>query len=119
LKIYFWLDGKRFDALSVSSALMRRAKAALLQAGVSLPDEAREVIFPAGVPLRVKGDQKSLSIQTEQEADIAAEERIDARANQSDTVDAIDAEGGLENTTDRIQQHARDSERDDAKNLIE
>jgi small-conductance mechanosensitive channel len=119
LKVYYWLDGKRFDAASVSSALMRRAKAALFEAGISMPDEAREVIFPDGVPLQIEGGKQSMVVKGEQDASTTVEHRIDRAANQSDTVESIDAEGGLENTAVRIQQHARDAERDDAKNLID
>lgn len=51
LRIYFWYDGKKYKDIKVSSALMRRVKHALIAGGISMPDEAREVIFPQGLPL--------------------------------------------------------------------
>ncbi|MFK7769073.1 MAG: mechanosensitive ion channel family protein [Mariniblastus sp.] len=46
-----WIDGTKNDLRSVRSSCMRMAKQALLKAGISMPDEAREVIFPNGVPV--------------------------------------------------------------------
>lgn len=51
LKALIWIDGTKNDLNSVRSSCMRVAKQALLNSGVSLPDEAREVIFPDGVPV--------------------------------------------------------------------
>lgn len=51
LRIYFWYDGRKYLDVKVASALMRRVKHALLAGGVSMPDEAREVIFPQGLPI--------------------------------------------------------------------
>lgn len=53
LKAYFWVDTSRFNGLKVRSAVIRAVKAAFEDAGVSMPDEAREVVFPAGVPVRM------------------------------------------------------------------
>ncbi|MCV6824861.1 MULTISPECIES: mechanosensitive ion channel family protein [Halocynthiibacter] len=50
LRVYYWFDGANVSALKIKSVLMRRVKKALLDAGISMPDEAREIIFPEGVP---------------------------------------------------------------------
>ena len=52
LKVYFWCDGVANGALKVRSSVIRRVKRAVEDAGLTMPDEAREVIFPRGVPLR-------------------------------------------------------------------
>ncbi|MFH5804964.1 mechanosensitive ion channel domain-containing protein [Alienimonas sp. DA493] len=52
LKVYFWCDGVANSALKVRSSVIRRVKRAVEDAGLTMPDEAREVIFPKGVPLR-------------------------------------------------------------------
>lgn len=49
--VYFWFDGARVSPIKLRSALIRRVKQALTEAGVSMPDEAREVIFPQGIPI--------------------------------------------------------------------
>lgn len=130
LKIFYWLDGKRFDAASVSSALMRRAKSALFEAGISMPDEAREVIFPAGVPIEWVGDEARQRIDaprvppasgvppTTSVSPTAETAKRERKVAELDKAESIDAEGGLENTSEKIQQHALDAERGGAENLI-
>lgn len=54
LRIFFWVDGGKSDWASVRSSVMRIAKQALQQQGISMPDEAREVIFPNGVPVNMQ-----------------------------------------------------------------
>ncbi|QDT14653.1 Small-conductance mechanosensitive channel [Alienimonas californiensis] len=52
LKVYFWCDGVANSTLKVRSSVIRTVKRAVEDAGLTMPDEAREVIFPKGVPLR-------------------------------------------------------------------
>lgn len=54
LRVYFWLDGRKHSWLKVRSSVLRLVKRALQDAGISLPDEAREVVFPGGVPVVVR-----------------------------------------------------------------
>ncbi len=60
LKILFWIDGTVFDGHKVKSALMRGVKRAFQDREISMPDDAREIIFPDGVPVRMleKGAQE-------------------------------------------------------------
>jgi small-conductance mechanosensitive channel len=51
LRAYFWFDGRTHAPLKVKSALLRLIKKALMEGGISMPDEAREIIFPQGVPI--------------------------------------------------------------------
>ncbi len=51
IKIYYWFDGAAISPLKLKSVLIRRVKKALMDAGISMPDEAREIIFPNGIPL--------------------------------------------------------------------
>ncbi|MCB0034104.1 MAG: mechanosensitive ion channel, partial [Anaerolineales bacterium] len=51
LRIYFWYDASLYAPVKIKSSLIRLTKRTLDEAGVSMPDEAREVIFPQGVPL--------------------------------------------------------------------
>lgn len=52
LRILFWLNIERHNQLKVKSAIVRLMKSAFDTNGISMPDEAREVIFPQGVPIR-------------------------------------------------------------------
>jgi len=51
LRIYFWLNGKENSWLKVRSSVIRLVKRAFQQHGISMPDEAREVVFPQGIPV--------------------------------------------------------------------
>lgn len=51
LKAHFWIDGRTLSPLRVRSSAFRLIKRALIERGISMPDEAREVVFPQGVPL--------------------------------------------------------------------
>ncbi|MBU2500289.1 mechanosensitive ion channel family protein, partial [bacterium] len=53
LRVYFWLDGGQHSLLKVKSSVIRLVKRAFQDADISLPDEAREVTFPTGVPVRM------------------------------------------------------------------
>lgn len=55
LRIYFWLNGHEHSWLKVRSSVIRLIKRAFQENGISMPDEAREVIFPKGVPVRMLG----------------------------------------------------------------
>jgi small-conductance mechanosensitive channel len=53
VRVYFWIDITRYSMLKVQSAVMRLVLKELTSAGISMPDDAREVIFPNGVPVRM------------------------------------------------------------------
>lgn len=59
IRVQFWFDGKSYSIFKVRSALMRQVKRALQDAGISMPDEAREIIFPNGVPVRQIASEES------------------------------------------------------------
>ena len=49
VKVYFWINVEDTSVVKISSMLMRDMIAAFTAAGISMPDEARERIFPEGV----------------------------------------------------------------------
>ena len=53
LRVYFWLDGHEHSWLKVRSSVIRLTKLAFQQQGISMPDEAREVVFPRGITVTV------------------------------------------------------------------
>lgn len=54
LRVYFWLDGREHSWLKVRSSVIRLVKLAFQQHGISMPDEAREVIFPRGIQIELR-----------------------------------------------------------------
>ena len=51
LRVTYWFDSATYSPAKINSALMRLTKNRLLRNGIELPDAAREIIFPKGVPL--------------------------------------------------------------------
>lgn len=51
LRVYYWLNGREHSWLKVRSSVIRLVKRAFQDHGISMPDEAREIIFPKGVPV--------------------------------------------------------------------
>ncbi len=97
LRVYFWLDGTQHSYLKVRSSLIRLVKRAFQAEGVSMPDEAREMVFPDGVPVRMlPPDQGPAAPPT----------RAPQLAGESVTTDA---EGGLGSEAGAIQEQARRS----------
>lgn len=53
LRIYYWFDQTTHSPLKVSSSVIRLVKQKLTDAEISMPDEARELVFPRGVPVQM------------------------------------------------------------------
>ena len=51
LKVYFWVNSETHSVLKVSSILMRLIMREYERNGITMPDDAREIIFPQGVPV--------------------------------------------------------------------
>ena len=99
LKVYFWLDGRRHSWLKVRSSVIRLVKVTFQKHGISMPDEARELIFPQGIPITmtegtsagppVEGaaepaTEEDTAVSTRAEADLSSEkEVIDEQARQA------------------------------------
>ncbi|MEM9576363.1 MAG: mechanosensitive ion channel family protein [Pseudomonadota bacterium] len=97
IRTYYWFDGHMISAIKLKSALLRAVKSALTVNGISMPDEAREVIFPEGV--RVLQDSPDAPAPQEQqepvlprpepvasaaEGDLLTEEPVDHSAKPED-----------------------------------
>lgn len=52
LKVYFWFDSSNISPLKLRSALMRRSRQALLDAGIELPAPLTPAVFEASPPKR-------------------------------------------------------------------
>ncbi len=115
LRVYFWTNGQAFSILKVRSACLRLIKRALVEHGISMPDEAREIIFPHGVPLIYPG---GAAHAPEAAAETAAPARAATRAESG--AEATPAEGGLGNETAKLPKSIADGTipEADAENLL-
>ena len=99
LRIYFWLDGGQHSWAKVKSSVIRLTKRTFQDAGISMPDEAREVTFPHGVPVRMI------------ERDGAAEPAKPALTKPTAETETVvtKAEAGLQSEAGEIKKQARSS----------
>lgn len=114
LRVYFWLDGTRHNWLTVRSSVIRLVKRAFQSAGISMPDEARELVFPEGVPVQIlpsKELRREVSEQRHAEESLATEES---------TAISTAAEGGLRSDAQGIKAQAdRSRSPEEGENLLE
>ena len=99
LRVYFWLDGDKHSWLKVKSSVIRFIKRAFQDSQISLPDEAREVTFPQGVPVRMMEGERS--DEPVEPAEVMANEEPEAVSTR--------AEAGLQSEAADIKEQARRS----------
>lgn len=112
LRLYFWVDSKTHNILKVRSAVIRIVKSAFMQHNISMPDDAREVIFPQGIHITQSATETSetmqKSITRERKFDIT-EKTISPGNNNSDTSACTTAEGELTTDVPMIKEQANHS----------
>lgn len=110
LRVLFWMDIAKHDRHKVRSAIIRLTKRAFDHEGISMPDEAREVVFPSGVPVRMIQQDKLVDSVTHEAAPRPDE----------DHQAASESEGGLDSEADDIAKQARSSRTPEGgQNLLE
>ncbi len=100
LRIYYWFDSATYSPYKINSALLRQTKNALLNGGIELPDSAREVIFPKGVPV--------IQMTSTTEAWREAESGVGAAHAADEMSDTTPSEGDLSNET--VEMRGQQSE---------
>lgn len=113
LRIYFWIDTRNTSLLKVRSSVIRLVKNAFMEAGITMPDDAREVVFPDGIALTsVDGNNPVLHMP----AAMPASDRALPTTGAEKTSDPIGddemalatcSEGNLASETDAIRQQAK------------
>ncbi len=115
LRLYFWLDGHEYSWLKVRSSMIRLVKLAFQEHGISMPDDAREIVFPRGVPVTRRDEKVRGAPAAEPGKPLAAELPHEGLAAVS-----TKAEAGLYSEAGVIEQQARKVQPlKDAENLLE
>ena len=114
LRVYFWLNGRAHSWLKVRSSVIRLLKLAFQQHGISMPDEAREVVFPRGIPVTMlegKPAETSTAKPAPQFPAQPPRDKLDAVATK--------AEGGLSSEANVIKEQASQVQPlNDGENLL-
>ncbi|MDQ6914006.1 MAG: mechanosensitive ion channel family protein, partial [Verrucomicrobiota bacterium] len=105
LRIYFWINGHEYSWLKVRSSLIRLVKRAYQKEGISMPDEAREVVFPQGIPVTM------LEAKPPEMRDARPRKQPPAES-QDEEPDAVStkAEAGLSSEAGVIKEQAREAQ---------
>ena len=114
LRIYFWINGHEHSWLKVRSSVIRLVKRAFQQHGISMPDEAREIIFPHGVPVTLS-DAK----QEPTKGPGSLPSSGDAPRQEGLDVVSTKADAGLSNEAGMLEEQARQAKPvEEGENLL-
>jgi small-conductance mechanosensitive channel len=116
LRVYFWLDGSENSWLKVKSSVIRLVKRAFQDAGINMPDAAREVVFPKGVPVQLSREEAT-ALASEQDDRNRTQRREELGKEVSEPA-VTKAEGGLGSDADEIEDQARQSRHMEGENLL-
>lgn len=114
LEALFWVDVRRYSRGRVRSTILRLVVSAFVEAGISMPDDAREVLFPEPLTMRIlRGrDDERADSRSEDVARRAAPS--EARKRDQRLSAAPPAEGSLESEVATLQDQADASGATDA-----
>lgn len=113
LRVFFWLNGREHSWMKVRSAVIRLVKLAFQKHGITMPDEAREVVFPQGIPVTMVNGKP-------EDNGLAPVARVSA-PTPPEAFDAAStkAEGGLASEAGVIKEQARHVQPlNDGENLL-
>ncbi|TVQ00038.1 MAG: BON domain-containing protein [Planctomycetaceae bacterium] len=113
LRVFFWLNGREYSWLKVRSSVIRLVKLAFQKHGITMPDEAREIVFPQGIPgTMVNGKPEDNALgPVERVPGPPPPEAFDAASTK--------AEGGLVSEAGVIKEQARHVQPlNDGENLL-
>ena len=102
LRVYFWINGRKHSYLKVRSSVIRLVKRAFQKHGITMPDEAREVVFPQGIPITLLDGKPTGTAQA-----MAQKEPLTAAPSQEPAVISTQAEGGLQSEATVLDEQAR------------
>lgn len=103
LRVYFWLNGRDNSWLKVRSSVIRLVKLAFQKHGISMPDEAREIVFPQGVHVTMVADGSS-------DKKSGPKGRSPAHASREVHAASTSAEAGLYSEAGVIEAQARQAD---------
>jgi small-conductance mechanosensitive channel len=127
LRVYIWVDGSKHNGLKVKSSLLRQVKTALVEAGISMPDDAREIILPKQIPISILQGENNNSYPKNGQSKQAGSQ---PRFNQSDreeiaqnndvesTECTTEAEGDLATDANLEEQASLSRKPDEGTNLL-
>lgn len=106
LRVYFWINGRTHSWQKVRSSLIRQIKRAFQNHGISMPDEAREVVFPQGIPITMADGKPTGMLDPRTQKQI----RSPALPSEEPDIVSTKAEGGLQSEAVELDEQARQAQ---------
>jgi small-conductance mechanosensitive channel len=110
LRIFYWFASATYSPAKINSALLRLTKDALLRGGIELPDPAREVVFPKGVPILRATESRPAG-----QADQSGAERVHSAGEE---IPSTIGEGDLRNETAELPERSDGLAPEGEENLL-
>lgn len=110
LKVYFWIDVEKTSVLKMASVLMRELVVLFENAGISMPDDARERVFPAGLP--IMRDAASENSNSQPASDAPSQVQSDSQSN-TQSEKSSDNMGSSTNKHSETQEASANHNQDD------
>jgi len=107
LRVYFWINGHENSWLKVRSSVIRLVKRAFQKCGISMPDEAREVVFPQGVPVTMCEQKEAATKRRTPKSAAARDEAPECTPPDECDDPSTHAEAGLYSEARVIEEQAR------------
>ncbi len=119
LKIYFWINSHNHSLLKVSSYLMRTIMRKFENAGISMPDDAREVIFPEGLAIQ-GGKPTKIEVNESDTPTSSLTDQIEKskQRNQNDIDEGIELEDLSSDAEDIRQQAKQARDPENGENIL-
>lgn len=115
LRIYFWIDSREHALNKVASLLMRLITREFEANNISMPDDAREIVFPQGVPVKMLDSQQNNSKTQSSNADAELKDKKVSDRN----IDMNAANEDLSSDKEDIQKQADQArEPEEGKNIL-
>ena len=105
LRVYFWFNGRSHSIVKVRSSVIRLVKRAFQNHGISMPDEAREVVFPKGIPITMVDGKPDGATNAPTVKPLAT-----AGPSEEPDVVSTKAEGGLESEAAILNEQALEAQ---------
>ena len=101
IKVYFWVDVEKTSVLKMASVLMRKITQAFLEANISMPDDARERIFPEGMHIYHTSEKGASSANPSENVANELSESTTEQKNVKSFDSEKNSEGATENRNER------------------
>lgn len=106
IRVYFWVDVSKHSGAKVRSSITRMLKQAIEDAGLTMPGDVRELVFPDGPPFPQAKDGSSEGAGAPPEKTTAPSRAKQKKREQ----EWSEAEGDLRSEAEEIREQANQSE---------